>query len=151
MSDRRAFLKFVAASPLLAAVPSIAEAFQQGGLNEAADALDVFDFQTAAQKVVPPAHWGYLMTGVDGEETLKANRDGYGRYQLRTKRFVDVSTVDMFVDLFGSNLNSPRSVSMPPKTRPITSSGCSPRSRKVFAVITDGRKRLIVCSVQPYG
>ena len=107
MSDRRAFLKFVAASPLLAAVPSIAEAFQQGGLNQAADALDVFDFQAAAQKVVPPAHWGYLMTGVDGEETLKANRDGYGRYQLRTKRFVDVSRLDMSVDLFGAKLNSP--------------------------------------------
>jgi 4-hydroxymandelate oxidase len=107
MSDRRAFLKFVAASPLLAAVPSIAEAFQLGGLNEAADALDVFDFQTAAQKVVPPAHWGYLMTGVDGEETLKANRDGYGRYQLRTKRFVDVSRLDMSVELFGAKLNSP--------------------------------------------
>jgi 4-hydroxymandelate oxidase len=107
MSDRRAFLKFVAASPLLAAVPSIAEAFQQGGLSEAADALDVFDFQAAAQKVVPPAHWGYLMTGVDGEETLKANRDGYGRYHLRTKRFVDVSRLDMSVDLFGAKLNSP--------------------------------------------
>jgi isopentenyl diphosphate isomerase/L-lactate dehydrogenase-like FMN-dependent dehydrogenase len=107
MSDRRAFLKFVAASPLLAAVPSIAEAFQQGSLDQAADALDVFDFQTAAQKVVPPAHWGYLMTGVDGEDTLKANRDGYSRYQLRTKRFVDVSRLDMSVELFGAKLNSP--------------------------------------------
>src|SRR5262245_33601959 len=107
MSDRRAFLKFMAASPLLAAVPSIAEAFQQGGLNEAADALDVFDFQAAAQKVVPPAHWGYLMTGVDGEDTLKANRDGFSRYQLRTKRFVDVSRLDMSIELFGAKLNSP--------------------------------------------
>jgi len=107
MSDRRAFLKFVAASPLLAAVPSIAEAFQQGGLEQAADALDVFDFQTVAQKVVPPAHWGYLMTGVDGEETLKANRDGFNRYQLRTKRFVDVSRLDMSIELFGSKFNSP--------------------------------------------
>jgi 4-hydroxymandelate oxidase len=107
MSDRRAFLKFVAASPLLGAVPSIAEAFQQGGIEQAADALDVFDFQTAAQKVVPPAHWGYLMTGVDGEETLKANRDGFNRYQLRTKRFVDVSRLDMSIELFGAKFNSP--------------------------------------------
>jgi 4-hydroxymandelate oxidase len=108
MSDRRAFLKFVAASPLLAAVPSIAEALQQqGGLKEAADALDVFDFQAFAEKVVPPAHWGYLMTGVDGEETLKANREGFNRYQLRTKRFVDVSRLDTSVDLFGAKLNSP--------------------------------------------
>src|SRR5207244_3206654 len=102
MSDRRAFLKFVAASPLIAAVPSIAEALQQGGLQEAADALDVFDFEAAAQKVVPPAHWGYLMTGVDGEDTLRANRDGFKRYQLKTRRFVDVSRLDMSVDLFGA-------------------------------------------------
>src|SRR5262249_57030423 len=84
MSDRRSFLQFVAASPLLAAVPSITEAFQQGSIEQAAGALDVFDFQTAAQKLVPAAHWGYLMTGVDGEETLKANREGFSRYQLRT-------------------------------------------------------------------
>src|SRR5204863_7840797 len=100
MPNRRAFLKFVAASPLFAGVPSLAEAFQQGGLDQAADALDVFDFQAAAQKVVPPAHWGYLMTGVDGEETLKANREGFTRYQLRTKRFIDVSKMDMSVELF---------------------------------------------------
>src|SRR5262247_3856678 len=107
MSGRRAFLRVLAASPLLAGISPIAEAFQQGGLDQAADALDVFDFQAAAQKVVPPAHWGYLMTGVDGEETLKANRDGFNRYQLRTKRFVDVSRLDMSVELFGVKFNSP--------------------------------------------
>src|SRR5215510_95349 len=106
-SDRRAFLKFVASSLLLAAVPSVAPAFQQGSIEEAADALDVFDFEAAAQKLVPPAHWGYLMTGVDGEDTLKANREGFGRYQLRTKRFVDVSRLDMSVELFGPKINSP--------------------------------------------
>ena len=107
MSDRRAFLQFVAASPLVAAVPTIARAVQQGAIEQAADALDVFDFQTAAEKLVPPAHWGYLMTGVDGEDTLKANREGFGRYQLRTKRFVDVSRLDMSVELFGVKFNSP--------------------------------------------
>jgi isopentenyl diphosphate isomerase/L-lactate dehydrogenase-like FMN-dependent dehydrogenase len=107
MSDRRAFLRFVAASPLLAGFPSITEAFQQGGIQQAADALDVFDFQAAAEKVVPMAHWGYLMTGVDGEDTLKANREGFSRYQLRPKRFVDVSRLDMSVELFGMKLNSP--------------------------------------------
>jgi isopentenyl diphosphate isomerase/L-lactate dehydrogenase-like FMN-dependent dehydrogenase len=107
MPNRRAFLRFVAASPLLASVPSIAEAFQQAGLGQAADALDVFDFEAAAQKIVPPAHWGYLMTGVDGEATLKANRDAYTRYQLKTRRFVDVSKLDMSVELFGMKFTSP--------------------------------------------
>ena len=107
MTDRRAFLRFIAASPLLAASPTIAETLQQTGIEQVADALDVFDFQAAAQKIVPPAHWGYLMTGVDGEETLKANRDAFNRYQLRPKRFVDVSRIDMSVDLFGAKLSSP--------------------------------------------
>jgi 4-hydroxymandelate oxidase len=107
MLNRRAFMKFAAASPLFATFPSIAGAFQQTGITEAAHALDVFDFEAAAQKVVPPAHWGYLMTGVDGEETLKANRDGFTRYQLKTRRFVDVSKIDMSVELFGTKLSSP--------------------------------------------
>jgi len=92
---RREFLKFLAASPLLLQTPT------------ASDALDVFDLEAAAQKAIPPAHWGYLMTGVDGEETLKANREGYSRYQLKTRRFVDVSKMDMSVDLFGAKYNSP--------------------------------------------
>src|SRR5262245_15624383 len=123
MSDRRAFLRFVAASPLLAAYPSIAEAFQQGTIQQAADALDVFDFQAAAEKVVPAAHWGYLMTGVDGEDTLKANREGFSRYQLRTKRFVDVSRLDMSIELFGMKLNSPIVLCAVGRQRAVNSSG----------------------------
>src|SRR5262245_59708316 len=123
MSDRRTFLQFVAASPLLSAVPSMAEAFQQGGIEQAADALEVFDFQTAAQKVVPPAHWGYLMTGVDGEDTLKANREGFSRYQLRTKRFVDVSRLDMSVELLGVKFNSPIVLCAVGRQRAVNSSG----------------------------
>src|SRR5580692_7794321 len=99
MSDRRAFLTFIASSPLLLGFPSIAEALVRAGstqaaedaLRSAADALDVFDFEPMARKVVPPAHWGYMASGVDGEETLKANREGFTRYQLHTRRFVDVS------------------------------------------------------------
>src|SRR3954468_24442437 len=107
MSNRRAFLKFAAASPLFALVPGLAEAFQQGDLAQAQFALDVFDLETVAQKVTPPAHWGYLMSGVDGEVTLKANRDGYGRYQLKTRRFVDVSRIDTSIELFGTKFSSP--------------------------------------------
>jgi 4-hydroxymandelate oxidase len=117
MPDRRAFLTFLAGSPLLAAFPDLALAFQSalagptadrpGGLEQAAHALDVFDFEAAAQKIVPPAHWGYLMSGVDGETTLRANRDGFDRYQLKPRRFVDVSKIDLSVSLFGQTYSSP--------------------------------------------
>jgi len=107
MENRRAFLKFLAGSPLLAGIPSFAQGLLPGQIDKAADALDVFDFEAVAQKTLPPAHWGYMATGVDGEETLKANREGFTRYQLRTRRFVDVSRIDMSLELFGTKFNSP--------------------------------------------
>ena len=107
MSSRRAFLKFLAGSPLLAGMPIAIQAMAQGDIDKAVDALDVFDFEVLAKKVLPPAHWGYMATGVDGEETLKANRDGFTRYQLRPRRFVDVSRLEMSVELFGVRYNSP--------------------------------------------
>jgi isopentenyl diphosphate isomerase/L-lactate dehydrogenase-like FMN-dependent dehydrogenase len=63
--------------------------------------------QTVASRTIPPAHWGYMMSGVDGETTLRANEQAYAEYQLRVRRFVDVSRIDMGVELFGTKYNSP--------------------------------------------
>jgi len=106
MKNRRAFLKFLASSPLLAAMPSLSQV-PIGQIAKAADALDIFDFEAVAKRTLPPAHWGYMATGVDGEETLKGNRDGFTRYQLRPRRFVDVSRMDMSMELFGVKFSSP--------------------------------------------
>jgi hypothetical protein len=76
-------------------------------LASAADALDVYDFEAMARRVLPPAHWGYMATGVDGEDTLRANSRGFDRYQLRVRRFVDVSRIDMGMELFGQKFTSP--------------------------------------------
>ena len=143
MSDRRAFLKFVAGSPLLALVPGLAQAFQQGDLEQAALALDVFDFEAAAQKVVPPAHWGYLMSGVDGELTLRANSEAYRRYQLKARRFVDVSRIDMSIELFGTRFNSPIFMS------PIGSAGAfHPDGEVAAARAAQTKNQLIALSTQ---
>lgn len=108
MTPRRAVLKWLAASPLVAAIPAMLHAFAQGGLvTSAAEALDVFDLELAAQRILPPAHWGFLAAGVDGEDTLKANREGFAGYQLRTRRFVDVSRTDLSTELLGMKLASP--------------------------------------------
>ncbi len=115
MSDRRAFLRYLAASPLLFGMPRLAEALTQATtdqaveavLKSAADALNVFDLEVAARRLVPPAHWGYMATGSDGETTLRANHDAFSRYQLRVRRFVDVSKIDMSVSLFGQTFASP--------------------------------------------
>jgi isopentenyl diphosphate isomerase/L-lactate dehydrogenase-like FMN-dependent dehydrogenase len=96
-------------------VPSIAQGLVQAGaqpsadvaLKRAADALDVFDLEAMARQVLPPAHWGYMATGSDGEETLRANAAGFSRYQLRVRRFVDVSRVDTTMTIFGQTFASP--------------------------------------------
>lgn len=115
MSDRREFLKYLAASPLLLGMPQLVEALGNATtdqaveqvLKSAADALNVFDLEAAARKLVPPAHWGYMATGSDGETTLRANHEAYSRYQLRVRRFVDVSKIDMSMSIFGQTYASP--------------------------------------------
>lgn len=109
--DRRRFLKYLAASPL-AALP--AAAWQSGSsqfpippLANAKDALSVMDFEDAARKALPTAHYGYMASGVDDDLTLRANREGYQHIELRSRRLIDVSHVDTKVQLFGTTFDSP--------------------------------------------
>ncbi|HVZ47301.1 MAG TPA: alpha-hydroxy acid oxidase, partial [Gemmatimonadaceae bacterium] len=112
--SRRSFLRFVAASPLAGAFPEWARAVlaapqgQQKALIAAAgDGLDVFDFEAVAQDKLPPAHWAYIATGVDNEDTLRANRAGYQKFQLRARRLIDVSSVDLSITALGRTYDSP--------------------------------------------
>jgi isopentenyl diphosphate isomerase/L-lactate dehydrogenase-like FMN-dependent dehydrogenase len=107
--NRRNFLKFLAASPLFASLP--ARAWQTHTLDEVIaspkDALDVMDFEAAAHKALPPAHWGYMATGVDDNLTRDANHEAYKHIQLRPRKLVDVSKIDTRVELFGTTWDSP--------------------------------------------
>jgi isopentenyl diphosphate isomerase/L-lactate dehydrogenase-like FMN-dependent dehydrogenase len=71
------------------------------------DAINVFDFEPVARKNVPPAHFGYMASGIDDEITLRANREGFLKFQLRPRRLNDVSKVDMSIELFGAKYDSP--------------------------------------------
>jgi isopentenyl diphosphate isomerase/L-lactate dehydrogenase-like FMN-dependent dehydrogenase len=123
VDSRRAFLRFLAASPFFAngvvreaLAQSAAAASAAAGdgvdpmealVTKASDALDIFDLQRAAKQSIPATHWGYLTTGVDGEETLKANRGAFSHWQLHTKRLVDLSNVDLSAEIFGTRYASP--------------------------------------------
>jgi isopentenyl diphosphate isomerase/L-lactate dehydrogenase-like FMN-dependent dehydrogenase len=71
------------------------------------EALDVFDFEPVAKKKLPPAHFGYMVTGIDDEVTLRANREGLLKFQLRPRRLVDISTIDMTTEILGMPFDSP--------------------------------------------
>ncbi|HEX4986561.1 MAG TPA: alpha-hydroxy acid oxidase [Burkholderiales bacterium] len=115
---RRRFLQWLAASPLLpyaqlaGSAPDIPSRLPE--LEAAAeliarpgDAINVFDFEPVFRRNVPPAHAGYMYSGIDGEVTLRANREAFSRYYLRPRRLVDVSEVDTSVEIFGVKYRSP--------------------------------------------
>jgi 4-hydroxymandelate oxidase len=113
---RRQLLKFLAASPLLyctAAGRLLAEesldAIQLPDflIKSPDDALDVFDFHAVAKHTLPPAHYGYLATGTDGNETLSANRRAFDQFYLRSMRMVDTSAISLETTLLGEPLQSP--------------------------------------------
>jgi 4-hydroxymandelate oxidase len=112
MRDRRAFLKFLAASPYIAALGGVsAVAFQTQQASDVIadpkDALDVMDFEEAAHRKVQPGHWAYMASGVDDDATIRANREGFKHVQLRPRRLFDATKVDMRTELFGTTYNSP--------------------------------------------
>src|SRR5947209_16206600 len=105
---RREFLRFLAASPYVAALGGVAAFLDarpsgQSSPSDAevianpADALSVLDFEEAAHRKVLPGHWAYMASGVDSDATLRANRDGYSHVQLRPRRLRDATKVDMRV------------------------------------------------------
>jgi len=107
-TPRRALLGFLAASPFAAALEPLSRALAAEDLPaSAAAALDVFDMEAIAEQLVPPAHWGYLQSGVDADVTLRANQAAYARYQLLPRRLVDVSHVDLATTVFGTRVASP--------------------------------------------
>jgi 4-hydroxymandelate oxidase len=117
-ADRRNLLGFLAASPLLAH-SALAEGLRWPDpmewaphdpgklISDPTQALDVFDFEPVMKVNVPPAHFGYMATGVDDEVTLRANREGFLKFELRPRRLVDVSQIDMSVEIFGQKFDSP--------------------------------------------
>ena len=79
LKNRRRFFEMLAASPLLGSFAAVAWQKEEAGsgVTSPRDAINVMDFEEAAHKVLAPAHWGYLVTGVDDDATLKANHEAY--------------------------------------------------------------------------
>ncbi len=127
-AHRRDFLKWLAASPLMAmGYPAVASAWQQGSsgapaqdptaldfhltgqlIDSADEAINVWDFERVAHANTLPQHWAYIHMGVDDFETRKANREGFQRYMLKPRRLTgDTGKLDPSVTLFGRRWNSP--------------------------------------------
>ena len=111
---RRLLLKFLLGSPLLGLTfcnsPEEKKQLTKklfDGIEKASDALDVFDFEELAKRKLPPAHYGYLATGVNDDLTLQANRDAINNVKLRMRRLIDPTQVDMSTPLMGKTWPTP--------------------------------------------
>jgi isopentenyl diphosphate isomerase/L-lactate dehydrogenase-like FMN-dependent dehydrogenase len=104
--SRRRFLRFLAGSPLLA-YAGMAATSAGSEIAAPSEAINVFDLEDIARKNLPPAHFGFLATGVDDEVTLRANREGFLKFKIRSRRLVDTRQIDMRIQLFGSEWPTP--------------------------------------------
>jgi len=106
--SRRQFMRFLAASPLCSALGGINFAQAAGQSVMTPDnAIDIFDLEATAHGNIPIAHWGYLATGVNDDSTLRANRTAFRKYQVRTRRLIDVTEVDTSVEILGKKWPTP--------------------------------------------
>ena len=119
--SRRRLLQFLAASPLLSPAAGAervspaapADPFPwaprdlEAPIKDPRQALSAFDFEPVMKQNVPPAHFGYAVTGLDDEATLRANREGFLKFRLRPRRLVDVTRIDMSCDILGTTYDSP--------------------------------------------
>lgn len=110
-NSRRSFLKFLAASPLCNALAGLdfAQASADTGerISSPDEAIDVFDLEATAREVLPPAHYGYMATGTNADKTLRANREAFENYYLRSRRLIDVRNIDTSVSILGEKWPTP--------------------------------------------
>jgi 4-hydroxymandelate oxidase len=108
--DRRALLAGFLALPVATILPRDSRA-QVGWVPAPPPHLEgllsVAEFEAAARAVLPPAHFGYLATGVDDDRTVSWNHEAYGQLEISVRRFADVSRTDLSIDLFGTHWPSP--------------------------------------------
>ena len=127
LKDRRAFLRFLAASPIMASAGFTSGWVQDlladdsiapqnhtalGAQNEVViksvkEALNVFDFDAVARTKLSTAHYTFITDGSFDNETVRANREGFLKYEIRLRRLTGIAKVDQSIRLLGATWESP--------------------------------------------
>ena len=111
--SRRLILNGLAAAPALLGMPRFvfglasAEPASGAAALTANQILNIADFEGLARAKLPPAHFGYLATGVDDDRTVSLNHEAYSHIEIRSRRFVDVSKLDTGRSVLGSLWKQP--------------------------------------------
>ena len=111
--SRRLLLGGLAGAPALFGMPragfgaAATETTTEASAIRADQVLNVADFEALARAKLPPAHFGYLATGVDDDRTAFLNHEAYSHIEIRSRRFVDVSKLDTSCSVLGSLWKQP--------------------------------------------
>ena len=76
-------------------------------VTSADQVLDVMGFEPLARDALPPAHFGFLATGVDDDRTVARNHEAYSHYEIRARRFIDLRQLNTSTSVFGAQWKSP--------------------------------------------
>jgi 4-hydroxymandelate oxidase len=76
-------------------------------VTSADQVLNVMEFEPLAQRALPPAHFGYIATGVDDDRTVARNHEAFSHYEIRARRFSDLSRLDTATTVLGTPWASP--------------------------------------------
>ena len=73
----------------------------------AAELLNVWDYERAAEERLDPAAFGYFAGGANDEWTLGENVAAFRRWVLRPRMLVDVSQVTAATNVLGTEVSFP--------------------------------------------
>src|SRR6185436_10706971 len=95
---------FLAGSPLLQAQEPAWIASRMPALEEL---NNVMEFEPIARTKMLKTAYDYIAGGVDDEWSLRRNREGFQHITLRPRMLVDVSKLDLSLELFGARIEMP--------------------------------------------
>ncbi len=99
---------WAAASPLLAAPQGPPrEVFEPDRIGPVDELINAFEFEEVARKRLPETLYDHIAGGAGAERTLRRNREFFERITFRPRMLVDVSEMDLSLDLFGDKLFAP--------------------------------------------
>jgi len=76
-------------------------------ITSADQVLNVMEFEPLARVALPPAHFGYIATGVDDDKTVVRNHEAFSHYEIRARRFNDLTRLSTATSVFGNAWPSP--------------------------------------------
>ncbi|MGH9671811.1 MAG: alpha-hydroxy acid oxidase [Bryobacteraceae bacterium] len=101
----RNFFGFLAGSPLCRAFQE--PALLADRLPALEQLVNVMEFENVARRNMTRVAYDFIAGGVEDEWTLRRNREGFQKIMLRPRMLVDVSMMDLSLDLYGSRIEMP--------------------------------------------